>query len=132
MMAAWKNCLALFVCSLLCLAMRSPASNLAFTGMDVWETDNPDYAMLSRIVIDKENAQLLAAEPCEDEDCNWGWTQLVDSPGGYTARYTNESVTYELFVRVMNDEEIQLFISSTVPKETKIFLAQDRMYRSKP
>ena len=54
MLAGFKNCLALLVCSLLLLAMRSPASTVSFDGMDVWETENPDYSMLSRIVIDKD------------------------------------------------------------------------------
>ncbi|MFK7920358.1 MAG: hypothetical protein AB8H47_00300 [Bacteroidia bacterium] len=129
MLAGFKNCLALFVCSLFCLAMRSPSNNSTYAGLDIWETENPDYSMLARIVIDKDEKKLLAAEPCEDDDCNWGWTSLVDSPGGYIARYTSEDVTYELFVREMNDQEIQLYITSTISQESKVFLALDRMYR---
>ena len=132
MLAGFKNCLALLVCSLLLLAMRSPASNASFAGMDVWETENPDYSMLSKIVIDKDEKKLLAAEPCEDDDCNWGWTSLEDSPGGYIARYESEDVTYELFVREMSTEEIQLYITSTISPKSKVFLALDHMYRSQP
>ncbi|MEM6342754.1 MAG: hypothetical protein AAF927_02705 [Bacteroidota bacterium] len=112
--------------------MRSPATHSSFVGMDVWETENPDYSMLSRIVIDKNDQKLLAAEPCDEDDCNWGWTKLEDSPGGYIARYESEDVTYELFVREMSTEEIQLYITSTISAETKVFLALDRMYRSQP
>ena len=127
MTAALRNCLALFFICLLCVAMRSPSQSLK--GLDVWESSNPEYSLVSQVVIDKNENKLLAVEPCEYEDCNWGWTDLTPITGGYLARYQNVGITYELYVREINPNEIQLFITSATPKDTRVLLALDHLHR---
>ena len=107
-MRTLKVCLALCIVFFISPGFNSPEELSSLEGMVVWENENPSYAILSRLVIDNEMTRIRAYEACDTGDCSWGWAELEAVEGGYLARYGDDIVNYELFLRELDGDKIHL------------------------
>ena len=129
-MQLWKVSLILCMTACLTVSMRNQDGILA-KETEVWKSEDPVYGILSRLMIDRGQARLSAFESCGPEECSWGWTQLEAKKDGYVATYHEGRMSYQLFVKEVEPDLIQLAITASMDDEAATMLSLAHFHREK-